>query len=66
VMLVAVVLAAASAVAGLYGSFYLNVPSGPAIVLIETALFVVALALGPRTGLLASRSGRVAGSTLPG
>ena len=66
VMLVAVVLAAASAVAGLYGSFYLNVPSGPAIVLIETALFVVALALGPRTGLLASRSGRVAASALPG
>src|SRR5262249_29839604 len=38
-MVVAVALAAVAAVLGLYGSFYLNVASGPAIVLIETAFF---------------------------
>jgi manganese/iron transport system permease protein len=55
-MVVAVVLAAVAAVIGLYGSFYLNVASGPAIVLIETAFFAFALALGPRTGLLSRRA----------
>jgi manganese/iron transport system permease protein len=58
-MVVAVLLAAVSAVAGLYLSFYLNVPSGPAIVLLETLLFVAALVLGPRTGLLAGRAARI-------
>jgi manganese/iron transport system permease protein len=49
----AVLLAAVSAVSGLYLSFYLNLASGASIVLVETLLFLVALALGPRTGLLA-------------
>ena len=52
-MLLAVVVAVVSAVVGLYLSFYLNVASGASIVLVETAFFVVALVLGPRTGLLA-------------
>jgi manganese/iron transport system permease protein len=51
-MTLAVVLAAVSAVVGLYVSFYLNLASGASIVLVETVLFVVALILGPRTGLL--------------
>jgi ABC-type Mn2+/Zn2+ transport system permease subunit len=55
-MALAVALAAIAAVVGLYGSFYLNVASGPAIVMVETAFFVIALALGPRTGLLSRRS----------
>jgi hypothetical protein len=38
-------------------SFYLNLASGASIVLVETLFFLVALALGPRTGLL-SRSSR--------
>ena len=34
---------------------WLDAPSGPTIVLIETGAFLLALALGPRTGLLANR-----------
>ena len=51
-MALAVGLAAASAVVGLYLSFYLNLASGATIVLVETILFTFALLLGPRTGLL--------------
>lgn len=50
---VAIVVAAASAVIGLYLSFHLNVASGASIVLVETAVFVGALVFSPRRGLLA-------------
>jgi manganese/iron transport system permease protein len=53
-------LAALSAVIGLYASFYLNLASGATIVLVETIFFLVALALGPRTGLLSRSARRVA------
>ena len=52
-------LAAVSAVIGLYASFYLNLASGASIVLVETMFFLVALALGPRSGLLSRASRRV-------
>jgi ABC-type Mn2+/Zn2+ transport system permease subunit len=55
---VAATLATLAAVIGLYGSFYLNVASGPAIVLVETGFFLAALVLGPRTGLIARRATR--------
>jgi manganese/iron transport system permease protein len=51
-------LAALSAVIGLYASFYLNTASGATIVLVETLFFLIALAFGPRTGLL-SRTRRL-------
>lgn len=53
-----------SAVAGLYVSFYLNVASGPAIVLAETAVFVVVFIFAPRRGALSTwlRNRRLAGS----
>jgi manganese/iron transport system permease protein len=51
-MTLAAVLAAVSAVIGLYMSFYLNLASGASIVIVETLWFVLALVLGPRTGLL--------------
>jgi ABC-type Mn2+/Zn2+ transport system permease subunit len=54
----AVAAAASSAVIGLYLSFYLNVASGASIVLVETALFVVAFVFSPRRGLLANRGRR--------
>jgi manganese/iron transport system permease protein len=59
-MAVAVALAAVSAVLGLYLSFYLNLASGASIVLVETVLFVVALVLGPKTGLLSRAAQRAA------
>jgi ABC-type Mn2+/Zn2+ transport system permease subunit len=56
--IVGAVLATVAAVVGLYASFYLNVASGPAIVLTETLFFAVALVLGPRTGWLSRRAAR--------
>jgi ABC-type Mn2+/Zn2+ transport system permease subunit len=53
-------LAALSALIGLYASFYLNLASGATIVLVETIFFLVALALGPRTGLFSRSTRRVA------
>jgi manganese/iron transport system permease protein len=44
-----------ASVLGLYLSFWLDAASGATIVLVETALFLLALALGPRTGVLARR-----------
>ena len=54
-VLVAVAIAVVSTIVGLYVSFYGNVASGAAIVLIETVLFAVALVLSPRSGWLARR-----------
>ena len=51
-MALAVAIASVSAVTGLYLSFYLNLASGASIVLIETIFFLLALLIGPRTGLL--------------
>ena len=59
-MLLAAVIAVVSAISGLYLSFYANLASGASIVLIETACFLVALVLGPRSGLLANRRARQA------
>jgi manganese/iron transport system permease protein len=61
-MALGAVLAAISAVVGLYASFYLNLASGASIVLVETIFFVVALLLGPRSGLLARMSRRASAS----
>lgn len=49
---VAIVVAVASAVIGLYLSFHLNVASGASIVLVETVVFLGALVLSPQHGLL--------------
>ena len=54
-MAIAVAVGIGSAVAGLYLSFWLDAASGATIVLVMTALFLAAFALGPRTGLLARR-----------
>jgi ABC-type Mn2+/Zn2+ transport system permease subunit len=54
-MVTAIIVGTTSAVAGLYLSFWLDVASGATIVLIQTGMFLVALLLGPRTGLLARR-----------
>lgn len=66
VMLLAGVIGIASAVAGLYLSYWLDVASGATIVLVQTATFLVVLGFGPR-GLLAQRRHRervVAGDSL--
>ena len=57
-MLSAALIGVASAVVGLYASYWLDVASGATIVLVQTLWFTVTLLLGPR-GLLARRRGRV-------
>ena len=52
IMALATLLGALAAVTGLYLSYYLNVASGAAVVLVATGLFLLALLLSPRNGLL--------------
>lgn len=44
-----------SSLTGLYLSYFFNLPSGPAIVLVASGLFVLALLLSPRQGLLTAQ-----------
>jgi ABC-type Mn2+/Zn2+ transport system permease subunit len=55
-MLLAITIGVGGAVLGLYLSYWLDAASGATIVLVETAVFLLALGLGPRTGLLAMRN----------
>ena len=51
-MLVSAAIGVISSVAGLYASYYLNVSSGGAIVLVATLIFVVAFLFAPRDGIV--------------
>jgi manganese/iron transport system permease protein len=51
-MRIAIVIGIGASVAGLYLSYWLDVASGATIVLVQTALFFLALLLGPTTGLV--------------
>jgi manganese/iron transport system permease protein len=51
-MLVGAAIGAFSGVAGLYLSYYGNIASGPAIVLVCTALFLLAFLFSPRRGVV--------------
>jgi manganese/iron transport system permease protein len=51
----ALLIGALAPIVGLYLSFWLDAASGATIVLVETAVFALALLLGPRTGLLRRR-----------
>jgi manganese/iron transport system permease protein len=51
-MLVSAIIALLSTVIGLYLSYYANLPTGPAIVLISTGCFVLALGVAPAKGLI--------------
>lgn len=62
-MAVAAAVGVASAVAGLYLSYYLNVASGPAIVLAETAVFALVYLLAPRRARRTRLGGERQGST---
>lgn len=58
VMGTGVLLAVGASVAGLYLSYWLDVASGATIVLVQTAIFLVALVAGPRSGWLGRRRAR--------
>jgi manganese/iron transport system permease protein len=51
-MIVGAIIGALSSVMGLYLSFYVNIASGAAVVLVCTAFFVLAFLLGPRQGIV--------------
>jgi ABC-type Mn2+/Zn2+ transport system permease subunit len=51
-MALAATIGAASGVIGLYFSFYVNIASGPAIVLVCTAAFIMAFIFSPRQGII--------------
>jgi hypothetical protein len=54
-VLLAVAIGVGSSLIGLYISYWLDVATGATIVLVQTGLFLAALVLGPRTGLLGRR-----------
>ncbi len=51
-MIIGATIGAISSVVGLYLSFYVNIASGPAVVLVCTGFFVLALLLSPRRGVV--------------
>jgi manganese/iron transport system permease protein len=51
-MVIAAVIGAFSGVAGLYASYYLNIASGPSVVLAATAVFILTFLFAPQRGLL--------------
>jgi manganese/iron transport system permease protein len=51
-MLISAIIGSISALVGLYASYYFNLPSGPAIVLVETLVFMIVFLFGSRRGLI--------------
>jgi ABC-type Mn2+/Zn2+ transport system permease subunit len=51
-MMIAALIGSISAIIGLYASFYANLPSGPAIVLVETGIFILVFLISPRRGVI--------------
>jgi manganese/iron transport system permease protein len=52
VMIVGAILGIIASISGVYSSYYLNIPSGPAIVLVTFSLFLLALLFSPSQGIL--------------
>ena len=65
-MVVAAIVGIASALIGLYLSYWMDVASGATIVLVETALFLLALVLGPRGVIRRGRGARSGALTRTG
>ena len=61
-MLVSAIIGAVSSILGLYASYYLDISTGGAIVLIATAIFVLAFLFAPRDGIAWRMRRRAAGS----
>jgi manganese/iron transport system permease protein len=62
-MAIAILVGIGASVIGLYVSYWLDAASGATIVLVETSCFLLALALGPRSGLLSRRGAVRAAAT---
>lgn len=55
-MAIAAAIGAFSGVTGLYASYYLNVASGPSVVLVATLIFVIVFLFAPQRGLVWGRT----------
>jgi ABC-type Mn2+/Zn2+ transport system permease subunit len=55
-MLISSLIGAFSGIAGLYLSYYVNVASGPAVVLVATGVFLLTFLFAPKRGAVWSRS----------
>ncbi|MGF1539245.1 MAG: metal ABC transporter permease [Pleurocapsa sp.] len=56
VMFLGVAIGIVSSITGMYLSYFYNLPSGPAIVLVTSSLFVLALLFSPSQGILTHRN----------
>lgn len=54
-MVVSALIGAFSGIVGVYVSFYVNIASGPAVVLTATAIFIFVVLFAPRRGIAANR-----------
>jgi manganese/iron transport system permease protein len=64
-MILGAIIGAIASLSGVYISFYLkNIPSGPAIVIVSSGLFILALLFSPSQGILTQRF-RVSKQTAP-
>ncbi len=55
-MLVSAIIGALSGISGVYASFYLDVASGPAVVLVATLIFIIVFLFAPERGIVWSRA----------
>ncbi|MCC5898525.1 MAG: metal ABC transporter permease [Phormidium sp. BM_Day4_Bin.17] len=62
VMVFGSLLSILSSISGMYLSYYYNLPSGPAIVLVATGLFSLSLLFSPRHGILSQSLKKAVGS----
>lgn len=52
VMILGVIIGVISSISGMYLSYFYNLPSGPAIVLVTSSLFILVFLFSPTQGLL--------------
>lgn len=55
VMILGAVVGVISSICGMYLSYFYNLPSGPAIVLVVSGLFLLALLFRPKYGIFTSK-----------
>jgi len=63
-MILGALIGVIASVSGMYLSYFFNLPSGPAIVLVASGFFTLALLFSPSQGILTYSQGNFAGSAL--
>ena len=65
-LVIATATAIGSSFVGVYVSFFINASTGACIVLLQAAIFLIALFFAPKHGLFAARRQRLAAAAIPG